>query len=307
MSNINNTLEYINDMARNSPAEFVRMSEQRYFNIIDDVARRIDETPVSEIVMLAGPSSAGKTTTALRLKAALDNLGIKTFTISLDDFYKNREDSPRLPDGTPDFETVNALDLPLLSKTLNALMTQGKADIPVFDFVKGRRSESSNRIELGASDVVVVEGLHALNPVITSTLPAERLLKMYINVSSRIYDKDNDIVLNKRNMRLVRRMIRDRSSRGSSFESTVSMWNTGREGEEKYLFPYRDEADIRISETILYESCVFRDIAIPMLKEIEQNSEYYSEAQKLIKGLERFEPLDRSLVPENSLLREFLG
>jgi uridine kinase len=257
--------------------------------------------------MLAGPSSAGKTTTALRLKTALENLGVNTFTISLDDFYKNREDSPRLPDGTPDFETVNALDLPLLSKTLNTLMEKGAADIPVFDFVTGSRSDKINRIELGKSDVVVVEGLHALNPVITQTLPAQRLLKMYINVSSRIYDKDGDIILNKRNMRLIRRMTRDIRSRGSSFENTLSMWNTVGAGEDKYLFPFRDEADIKINTIILYESCVFRNIAIPMLGEISRSSVHYSDAQRLIRGLERFEPLSPEYVPENSLLREFLG
>lgn len=307
MSNINNTIEYIVSETQRDAQGFVAMCEARYEAIIDGIAKRISETPASEIVMLAGPSSAGKTTSARKLSEHLASYGVRSFTISLDDYYLNRDSSPRLPDGSPDYETVHALDVPLIVKTLSALMTDGKTELPEFDFITGTRKPEYRVMEISDSDVIIVEGLHALNPIVTDELPADRLLKLYINVSSRIYDEKGDIILNKRNMRFIRRMVRDYHSRASSPEHTFTLWGTVCDGEGKYLFPFRDNADIKINTIHLYETCVLKDEAIELLSGIKKDSPFYSEAERLVRSLGKFPSIPRAAVPEDSLIREFIG
>ena len=307
MANINNKLEFINEQAKNNTKDFVKTCETRYQNIIDDIAQRIVDEKGREIVMLAGPSSAGKTTTAKKLCEALNKKGVKTYVLSLDDFYLNREDIPYLPDGTQDFETVDALDLELFSKCVNELLKGETVKNPIFDFTTGKRSATKfNEITLGSEDIVIIEGLHALNPVITEQIVG-KLLKIYINVSSRIYDEKNNIILNKRNMRFVRRMVRDYKFRDSSVTNTYKLWKNVTAGEDKYLFPYRHLADIKINTIHLYETCVLKNQALSLLYESEISEEFKDDAKRLRKALEKFECIDISLVPEDSLLREFLG
>ncbi|MBR2454833.1 MAG: nucleoside kinase [Clostridia bacterium] len=307
MANINNNLEYINEQALKNPTDFVLKCEERYNNIIEDIAKRITTEKGREIVMLAGPSSAGKTTTARKLCENLNEKGVKTYVLSLDDFYLNRADIPYLPDGTQDYETVYALDLPLFTECVNKLLMGERVKNPVFDFTTGKRSDKEyNEITLGKEDVVIIEGLHALNPVITEKIKG-KLLKIYINVSSRIYDNRGNIILNKRNMRFVRRMVRDFKFRDSTVENTYKLWNNVTAGEDKYLFPFRDNADIKINTIHLYESCVLKSQALPLLYESEISDEYKDDAKKLCKALEKFEDINISSVPEDSLLREFLG
>lgn len=307
MANINNNLEYINEQAKQNPSDFVLKCEARYQNIINDIAKRIIEEEGREIVMLAGPSSAGKTTTARKLCETLNKQGVKTYVLSLDDFYLNREDIPFLPDGTQDFETVDALDLDKFTECVNKLLLGENVKNPIFDFTTGKRSDKKfNEITLGKEDVVIIEGLHALNPVITQKIQG-KLLKIYINVSSRIYDNKGNIILNKRNMRFVRRTVRDFKFRDSSVENTYKLWKNVTAGEDKYLFPFRDNADIKINTIHLYETCVLKNQALPLLYESELSDEFRDDAKKLCKALEKFETLDASMVPEDSLLREFLG
>ena len=307
MANINNNLEYINEQARLNPKEFVVNCEQRYNNIIDDIAKRILEETGREIVMLAGPSSAGKTTTARKLCENLNKKGVKTYVLSLDDFYLNREDIPYLPDGTQDYETVYALDLQLFAECVNKLLMGETVKNPVFDFTTGKRSDKEfNEITLGKEDVVIIEGLHALNPIITEKIQG-KLLKIYINVSSRIYDNKGNIILNKRNMRFVRRMVRDFKFRDSTVDNTYRLWRNVTAGEDKYLFPFRDNADIKINTIHLYESCVLKSQALPLIYESKISDEFRDDAKKLCKALEKFENINISAVPEDSLLREFLG
>ena len=307
MANINNNLEYINEHALKNPADFVLKCEERYNNIIEDIAKRIVEETGREIVMLAGPSSAGKTTTARKLCENLNKKGVKTYVLSLDDFYLNRADIPYLPDGTQDYETVYALDLNLFTECVNKLLMGKTVKNPVFDFTTGKRSDKEfNEITLGKEDVVIIEGLHALNPVITEKIEG-KLLKIYINVSSRIYDNKGNIILNKRNMRFVRRMVRDFKFRDSTVENTYKLWNNVTAGEDKYLFPYRHLADIKINTIHLYESCVLKSQALPLLYESDISDEFRDDAKKLCKALEKFEDINISSVPEDSLLREFLG
>ncbi len=306
MANINNTLEYIIKKAE-APESFCKECERKYNIKIQKIAKDIADNQEMTIVMLAGPSSAGKTTTAKKLREALADLNIVCHTISLDDFYLDNCDSPRFPDGTPDYETVDALDIACFEKTMNKLLTEGEALLPEFDFLTGARKPQYNKLKITPTDVIIVEGLHALNPVITKHIPSERLLKIYINVSSRIYDKNKDIILNKRNMRFIRRMVRDYKFRGNSVEETFKMWITVRYGEDAYLFPFKDNADIKINTIHLYETCILKNTAIELLSEVSKESEFYKESQRLIRNLERFPSINSSVVPEDSLLREFIG
>lgn len=302
-----NNIEYINKRVADDPLQFIKECEDSYENTIQAIAERIVTEEGREIVMLAGPSSAGKTTTARKLKEALSEKGVKTYVLSLDDFYLDRDDIPYLPDGTQDYETVYALDLAQLEKDLNALICGETVKAPVFDFTTGKRSDTEfNEITLGDEDVVIIEGLHALNPVITEKVKG-KLLKVYINVSSRIYDEKGNVLLNKRNLRFVRRMIRDYKFRASSVENTCKLWKNVTAGEDKYLFPFRDNADIKADTIHLYEPCVLKHQALPLLRDSIISDEFKKDIEHLIKALEGFEDIEENIVPEDSLLREFLG
>ena len=307
MSNINNYLEYINDLAANDPAELVRRSETRFDNILNDITARIAGDDGREIVMLAGPSASGKTTTANKIAQKCIARGIQTYVVSLDDFYLNRDKIPRDESGKPDFETVYALDLPKFSETIRLLLSGAATDLPIFDFTTGKRSEEVRTVTLGEQDAVVVEGLHALNPRITDALPQKNLLKIYISVSSRIYNEKGKIILNKRNLRFLRRMTRDYLFRASSVENTYNLWESVRNGEDKYLFPYRDCADMKINSVHLSAPCVFRDTCLAMLENADLSGEQKKDAEELAAALRLFVPISPSLIPETSLLREFLG
>lgn len=307
MSNINNYLEYINDLAVNDPAELVRRSETRFDNILNDITARIAGDDGREIVMLAGPSASGKTTTANKIAQKCIARGMQTYVVSLDDFYLNRDKIPCDESGKPDFETVYALDLPKFSETIQLLLSGAATDLPIFDFTTGKRSEEVRTVTLGEQDAVVVEGLHALNPLITDALPQKNLLKIYISVSSRIYNEKGKIILNKRNLRFLRRMTRDYLFRASSVENTYNLWESVRNGEDKYLFPYRDCADVKINSVHLSAPCVFRDTCLAMLENADLSGEQKKDAEELAAALRLFVPISPSLIPETSLLREFLG
>jgi len=307
MGMMNNRIEYINELARDNPQAIVARAELRYRNIVNNIAERALDEPGRKIVMLSGPSSSGKTTTARRLADTFTSLGMDTHVISLDDFYLNREQIPGYAEGNPDYETVEALDLPYLSETLQSLMSGAETDMPSFDFTVGRRSDKYNTLTLDKNDAVIVEGLHALNPVIASGLDTHRVMKIYINVSSRIYDNKGKIILNRRNIRFVRRMIRDYNFRASSVNNTFQLWDNVLRGEDLYLFPYKDFADFRINSIHLCEPCLFRDTAIELLESAELDDEFQSDARRLINSLKKFQSLSSELVPKDSLLREFIG
>lgn len=309
MAEINNYLDYINFYAKKDPEGLITRSENRFRNIIASIAEKVTNSHGHTAIMLSGPSASGKTTTAKKIAQALFEKGVNAFTISLDDFYKNKEDTAILEDGSHDLESVYALDIDLISSTLNRIIETGESELPIFDFTIGRRSDKKGYIELEKDDVIIVEGLHALNPLITENLPEGRALKIYISVSSRIYGNNQKIILNKRNLRFTRRMVRDFQFRSSSVENTYSLWPVVLRGEDLYLAPYKIYSDIRINSIHIYEPCVFKRVALPLLYEyLERNEGFFEEdAKKLIKGLECFETISASMVPEQSLLREFLG
>lgn len=306
MSKLTNELEYINGQVQENPSEFIEKCEQRYDNIVASVAKTICDKGERQVVMLAGPSSSGKTTTARKICDECRKNGVHTFVLSLDDFYLDRDSIPLLPDGTRDFETVYALDLDYFSEIANALLRGETVKTPIFDFVTGtRKKDEYNEITLSKKDVVIIEGLHALNPIITDKIQGN-IFKIYISISSRIYNKKGKIILNKRNLRFVRRLVRDAKFRGSSADYTYSLWKNVTYGEDKYLFPYRDNADIRINTVHLYEPCVLKKQALKLL-ESEISDDFAYDVQRLRDALKKFEDINEEAVPTDSLLREFLG
>ena len=307
MADVINNLSDINELAVSDPCGMIASAEERYDSILDKIADVISNNYSIEIVLLAGPSSSGKTTTAYKINEKLHSIGHKAYTISLDDFYRNSYDAILDENGKPDYETVNALDLDLLRNVLESLVTKRKASIPKFNFDTGLRTDNAYEIHLLPGDVVILEGLHALNPLIHESLPADALLKLYISVSTRIYNDDGSVLFTKRDLRLIRRTVRDYSHRSSSVENTFSMWESVLEGEQKYLAPYKYCSDILIDSIHNYEPCVFKTRAIELFKTVDKGSIWFDKTQRLTDMLECFETIPESLLPDQSLLRrEFL-
>ena len=302
-----NTIEYINNLAKNDPKALVEVSETRYQNVVNSVAQKIVSKEGREIIMLAGPSASGKTTTAHKIAKAVQEKGNNCYVLSLDDFYLNRSDVPGAKEGKPDYETVYALDLPLIHETITALLQGKEVKMPCFDFTIGKRVYRGNTLQLDAQDSILVEGLHALNPIITDGLPQNNLLKIYISVSSRIYNAEKKIILNKRNLRFMRRLVRDYLFRASSVENTLQLWESVRKGEDLYLFPYADRADLRINSIHYEEPCLFAPLVHSLISHATIPAEYQKEANRLLSSLRQFEPIDEDLLPDDSLLREFVG
>lgn len=300
------TLEEINRAVDRDVRGLVREEERRYRAAVASVVDRIESGRGTEIVLLAGPSASGKTTTATMVAQALEHRGHAAYTVSLDDFFRPQNccvDS----DGEQDFESVHALDIPLLQHTFERLLRTHTCEIPRFNFATGDRCAEVRRLNVAEGDVIIVEGIHALNPVITDSFPADHLLKLYVNVSSRIYGPADDVVLSKRDLRFIRRMIRDYHYRSSTVSNTFMLWDGVMHGEDAYLFPFRYRADIRLNSFHAYESCIFRDEAISLLRQVSAGSPYYPKAQSLIANMSCFLPADSGIIPQNSLLREFLS
>ncbi len=296
----------INSLACN-PSEFIAECTETYRRRISEAAHGIFSNHNRKIVMLAGPSSSGKTTTARFLSEEINRLGGKAYTVSLDDFYLPRTvQYPLDENGKPDFECVEALDLDLLHSSLRQLAVNGKADLPVFDFKTGERINNAKTIELCENDVIIVEGLHALNPVITETLDESKLYKIYISVSSRVYDNNGDVLISKRDLRLIRRSVRDYLFRSMPVERTLEIWGSVMRGEDKYLFPFENLADIKINSFHPCEPCIFSRKAVELLRDVGKG-EFKEKADSLIFKLSLFENIDYSVLPADSLLREFTG
>lgn len=296
----------INSLACN-PSEFVSECTEAYRKRINEAAHRIFRDGSRKIVMLAGPSSSGKTTTANFLSEEINRLGGKAYTVSLDDFYLPRSvQYPLDENGEPDFECVEALDLELLHSSLQKLAVKGKADLPIFDFRTGERINNAKTVELRENDVIIVEGLHALNPSVTGSLDESKLLRIYISVSSRVYGDNGEVILSKRDLRLVRRTVRDYLFRSMPVERTLEIWSSVMRGEDKYLFPFEHLADIKINSFHPCEPCIFSQRVIDLLRNVS-DGEFKEKADSLIGKLSLFKNIDYSLLPDDSLLREFTG
>lgn len=302
-----NHLEQINDAAISDPARMIEEVEGSYREHLRNIARNITERRERvRVVMLSGPSSSGKTTTAHLLRDYLGDFGVRAVIISLDDFYLGRERAPRLPDGSYDYESVAALDEERIRQCLNSVVTTGEFSVPRYSFALGRPNGEDRQYHLAPEDVAIVEGIHGLNPVFTRDLPGEVCVKLYVSVKQQIKDVNGEVI-SPWDLRLVRRIVRDIQFRSAPAEQTLSMWPQVVEGENRYIRPYRISADYTVNSIHIYEPCVLRTVAIPLLRAIAADSLYYKKARDLESRLMRFEPVSANLVPENSMLREFLG
>lgn len=300
------TLDGINSAVTADTRSYIDECEAAYTKSLEKVKDKIISSSGRKLVMLAGPSSSGKTTTAGIISELIKSEGRNAITVSLDDFYKDQKFAPKFDDGSPDFETVHALDIEKIDTCLEKLITTGEVMLPRFDFSSRTPIENARRVEIGKNDVVIVEGLHALNPLITDPLESEELVKLYVSVSSRVYD-ENKVYFTKRDIRFIRRMIRDYQFRNSPVDFTFYLWKGVRTGEDRYLFPFSDRADVKIDSIHPYELCVYKPLAMELLSHIKSDSVYYKQAQIYIEKLSRLQTLEKDILPEKSLLHEFLG
>ncbi len=300
-----NHLEEINDAALSNPQQMIEEVEDAYHNNLHNVARQAIRRRC-RILMLSGPSSSGKTTTAHMLQRELRKMGVDSVIVSMDNFYLGAGQAPILPDGTYDYESVDALDVPAAKSCLSDLLKKGRCDMPVFDFGLRRPADYTQPLELPEGAIAIIEGIHALNPVFTSHLPAQHVMKMYTSVKQGIKDA-NGTVISPMDLRLVRRIVRDHQFRSTTPERTLSMWPNVVAGENKYIRPYRHSSDVTVNSIHIYEPCVLRAHAIPLLRAIAHDSPHFQKARELEAKLMRFEPIAEDLVPKDSMLREFLG
>lgn len=302
------SISKINDAVLRDPASFFKLCNSKYEQKINIIAKRIAADPKSaRLIMLSGPSASGKTTSSLKIQQRLKELDCGAVTISMDDFFKNREDAPTLPDGSKDFETSEALDLELLKTCLTKLITDGKAMFPRFDFKEGIRHDSDRLVTLDKNHVAIVEGLHALDTKITGLLPEEFIYKIYVSVSSDYVDDDGKVVLSARDIRLIRRSVRDFNFRGSSVENTLNMWDSVCRGEDLYIRPYKKYADITVNSAFSCGPSLFKNDAEKLFSEVKDDSRYFEKASHILNGLSHFNEMDTSLMPSSCVLREFFG
>lgn len=302
-----NILSVINDYAEKSPLEMINRSEEWYLKEIREIAKTISDNDSIKIVAIAGPSGSGKTTTAHILCDRLNEYGESTVVVSLDDFYLPTQQLPVLPDGSRDIESVNALDIPLINKCFNEIITKGRTMLPKYNFSSKERIIEAREADVRNHGIVVVEGLHALNPVISDLVPRENIFKIYISVNLPIVDDGGNKILSSRQVRLMRRALRDRIFRGSDINDTLSLWSGVVEGEQKYLYCFKSTADVSIKTLHFYEPCVYRDDFLALKNDVDPNSECYDYFIKTADAVEKFVPIKSDLVPQNSLIREFIG
>lgn len=301
----NYDIKTINTRLEENPEEFIAECENAYRRQLDTVVKEINAEKGRVLVMLAGPSSSGKTTTAKLIADKLSDLGRKPVVVSLDDFYLEQDNPRTFEDGTVDYETVEALDIKLISKCLHELINNGESMMPRFCF-KSKKRSCFEKVTVEAEGIVIVEGLHALNPVITDPLSDECMKKYYVSVSSRITDGDK-VVFSKRDLRFIRRLIRDFYHRNSEVEYTFYLWKGVRMGEDRYLFPFSNLADRKIDSIHPYETAIFKKNATQLLDRVAADSVYYEKANELKQKLNRFGTVEREQMPDTSLLGEFIG
>ena len=271
-----------------------------------EIAKDIVKTHTqAKIVLMAGPSSSGKTTTCAKLAMALRCFGAVPKMISMDNFFVERLETPRKENGEYDFECLEAVDLKLFSKTMKSLLDGKETLMPTFDFYSGEK-KFKTKMKLEKDDILLIEGIHALNPKVLADIEANKKYKIYLSPLTAVnIDRDNRISLT--DNRLLRRMIRDYRTRGYSVSDTLRIWDDVRAGEEKYIFPFQDEADIVFNTSLIYEFCILKTYVLPLLFSVKMDDPNYDEAVRLMKVLDLFLPMPSETVPEDSILREFIG
>ena len=278
------------------------LQEKKIAQIADEIASRKEV----KVVLIAGPSSSGKTTTCKRLSVQLAVNGIQPVGISLDDYFVSRDQTPRDEKGDYDYEHLHALNIPLLNEQMNALLRGEEVELPRYDFQTGTSKPSGRRLKLKGNEVLVVEGIHALNPELTAQIPKEQKFRIYASALTTIL-LDNHNYIPTTDNRLLRRIIRDNKYRGVSAQETIRRWPSVRHGENKWIFPYQENADAMFNTAMLFELAVIRGQAIPVLEQVPENCVEYAEAYRLLKFLRYIKPIPEDQIPPTSLLREFLG
>lgn len=285
--------------------DLILMQEALQEKKIGDIAEQIAKSN-KKIVLIAGPSSSGKTTFSHRLSIQLRALGLKPHPIGVDDYFVNRVNSPRDEEGNYDYEALECLDVKLFNEHMTALLDGQTVQIPRYNFISGEREYKGDYLTLGADDILVIEGIHCLNEKLSYMLPRDSKFRIYISALTQLnIDEHNRIPTT--DGRLIRRMIRDARTRGSSAQVTIRMWDSVRRGEERNIFPFQEEADVMFNSALLYELAILKQYAEPLLFSIPRESEEYPEAKRLLKFLDYFLGVNTEMIPQNSILREFVG
>lgn len=288
--------------------EFIRIAEALHEKKIAELADKITETiDKKQLILIAGPSSSGKTTFAQRLMIQLKVNGLNPVSISLDDYFVDREHTPRDQSGEYDFEALHAIDINLFNNDLNRLLLGEEVDIPTFNFHTGSREYKGKKLQIKHGQPLILEGIHALNDELTNTIPRDKKVKIYISALTQLnIDEHNRIPTT--DTRLIRRIVRDHKYRSNDAERTLFLWNSVRRGEERNIFPYQEEADIMFNSALVYELSVLKKYAEPLLRQVDSTSNYYSEAKRLLKFLNYFVALENEIeIPRTSIIREFIG
>ena len=301
------TVGALNDMiTKGDMREVVLVQEAHQERQIGEIAKRISERKDIRFVLIAGPSSSGKTTFSHRLSIQLRVNGLKPHPIAVDNYFVDREHTPRDKDGNYNFECLEAIDIEKFNTDMEALLRGEEVYLPVFDFKTGKRKYESHPKKLGKDDILVIEGIHCLNPKLTETMKDENKYKIYISALTQLnIDEHNRIPST--DGRLIRRIVRDARTRGSSAMKTIAMWPSVRKGEEENIFPFQEHADEMFNSSLLYELAVLKQYVEPLLFGVDKDSEEYLEAKRLLKFFDYFVGIGSEYVPTNSLLREFIG
>ena len=287
-------------------SQLIQVSEALQEKKIGKIADEIAQRKGIKLVLIAGPSSSGKTTTCKRLSVQLAVNGIKPIGISLDDYFLDREKTPLDEKGDYDFEHLHALNLPLFNEQLNALFKGEEVELPRYDFPTGKSLMSGKKLKLHDDNILVVEGIHALNPELTAQIPNEQIFRVYASALTTIL-LDNHNYIPTTDNRLLRRIIRDHKYRGVSAKDTIHRWPSVRAGENRWIFPYQENADAMFNTAMLFELAVIKSQAEPLLEQVPENCEEHAEAYRLLKFLHYIKPIPDTQIPPTSLLREFLG
>ena len=287
--------------------EFIELNEIKQNNDLLEIANKIQNNINDiKIVLIAGPSSSGKTTTCKKLALYLKSKGLNPFTLSTDDFFKDRKDTPKNEKGEYEYDIPEAIDIDLFNEKLDALLKGEETTLPTYNFLTGEKEYKHPPVSLKNRDLLIVEGIHTLNELLTSKIPRENKLKIYISPFTPLgLDRHNHV--STVDLRLIRRIVRDARTRGYNAVDTLKSWRNVRISEEKYIFPYQKEADIVLNTALIYELGILKTFAVPLLYNVNYKSEYYTEAKRIINFLKIFLNIPESALPETALLREFVG
>lgn len=301
------TIGALNDaVAQGRIRDVILVAEALMERKIGTLAEQVASLPDKKFIMIAGPSSSGKTTFSHRLSIQMMAQGLKPHPIALDDYYVNRVDTPKDENGNYNFECLEALDIELFNHDMSTLLAGERVELPTYNFRTGKREYKGIVKQLGKNDILVLEGIHGLNGKLSYSLPESSKLKIYISPLTQLsIDEHNNLPT--ADGRMIRRMVRDARTRNISAKETIAMWDSVRRGEEQYIFPFQEEADIMFNSALIYELAVLKQYAEPLLFQIDKNSPEYTEAKRLLKFLDYFLPVPSEDIEKNSILREFIG